>query len=183
MSEVPIVVGVGDFVNRSTAVADAREPLALILEAIEVALKDAGLPDDAGRRLKSSIDSIDVVRTWTWPYDDLPGDIARNLGVTPRHTFYSDHGGNKPAKLFDDAARRIAQGKTKVAVVTGGEALASCESPYLLEWNSKKSTSVFNHVVSICLRRRQTTPAPRMDKNHRRCRCRLFRHGEGSRRK
>ena len=82
-------------------------------------------PEDKRQQLQSAIDSIDVVRTWTWPYDDLPGDIGRRLGVNARHRFYSDHGGNKPAKLFDLAARRISKGETKVAVVTGGEALAS----------------------------------------------------------
>lgn len=129
MSEIPVIVGVGDFVNRSLAVADAHEPLALILNAIETALNDTDLPPAGRRQLQSSIDSIDVVRTWTWPYDDLPGDIGRRLGVEARHQFYSDHGGNKPAKLFDDAARRISKGHTKVAIVTGGEALASCKWP------------------------------------------------------
>ncbi|KIY00507.1 uncharacterized protein Z520_04192 [Fonsecaea multimorphosa CBS 102226] len=123
--QIPIVVGVGDFVNRSTSVADAQEPLTLILNAINIALEDTGLPQDKKQQFQAAIDSIDVVRTWTWPYDDLPGDIGRALGVNARHQFYSDHGGNKPAKLFDQAARRISKGQTKVAVVTGGEALAS----------------------------------------------------------
>ncbi len=127
MSEIPIIVGVGDFVNRSLAVSDAQEPLALILKAIEVALNDTELSGAKRRQFQSAIDSIDVVRTWTWPYDDLPGDIGRRLGVEARHSFYSDHGGNKPAKLLDETARRIAQGQTKVGIVTGGEALASCE--------------------------------------------------------
>jgi hypothetical protein len=128
MSEIPIVVGVGDYVNRSTSLADAHEPLALILKSIALALEDTDLPDDKRRQLQAAIDSIDVVRTWTWPYDDLPGDISRRLGVDARHRFYSDHGGNKPGKLFDLAARRISRGETKVAIVTGGEALASCTS-------------------------------------------------------
>ncbi|KAJ9608246.1 hypothetical protein H2200_007234 [Cladophialophora chaetospira] len=125
MAETPIVVGVGDFVNRSTSLSDAHEPLTLILNAINLALDDTSLPTDKRQKLQSAIDSIDVVRTWTWPYDDLPLSIAQNLGVNPKHRFYSDHGGNKPAKLFDQAARRISQGETKVAIVTGGEALAS----------------------------------------------------------
>jgi acetyl-CoA acetyltransferase len=126
MSLIPIVVGVGDFVNRSTALADAHEPLTLILNAIELALKDAGLPEEKRKLLQAAVDSIDVVRTWTWPYDDLPGDIARELGVEVRHSFYTEHAGNQPAKRFDLAAKRIARGETKVAVITGGEALASC---------------------------------------------------------
>jgi hypothetical protein len=124
----PIIVGVGDYVNRSTAVSDALEPLTLILHAIDLALKDTQLAPPQRDHLQRAIDSIDVVRTWTWPYDDLPGDIGRRLGVDARHRFYSDHGGNKPAKLFDEAARSISRGQTKVAVVTGGEALASRKS-------------------------------------------------------
>ncbi|KAL2431810.1 hypothetical protein ABEF95_014063 [Exophiala dermatitidis] len=124
-THTPIIIGVGDCINRSLSVSDAHEPLTLILSAIETALKDTDLPSPKRSQLQSSIDSIDVVRTWTWPYDDLPGDISRRLGVDARHKFYSDHGGNKPAKLFDEAARRIAKGQTKVAVVAGGEALAS----------------------------------------------------------
>jgi hypothetical protein len=127
MAQIPIVVGVGDFVNRSLAVSDAHEPLTLILNAIDAALSDSGLSEPKRQALRSAIDSIDVVRTWTWPYDDLPGDIGRGLGVKARHSFQSDHGGNKPAKLFDHAARRISKGETRVAIVTGGEALASSE--------------------------------------------------------
>lgn len=123
--ETPIIIGVGDFVNRSLALDDAHEPLTLILKAIEIALDDTKLSSSARQKLQSAIDSIDVVRTWTWPYDDLPALIGQNLGVNAKHRFYSDHGGNKPAKLLDDAARRISRGKSKVAVVTGGEALAS----------------------------------------------------------
>lgn len=125
MSQIPIIVGVGDFVNRSTALADAHEPLTLIVNAINLALQDTELPEPRRKHLQASIDSIDVVRTWTWPYDDLPNSIGQNLGVDAKHRFYSDHGGNKVAKLFDQAARRISKGETKVAIVTGGEALAS----------------------------------------------------------
>jgi hypothetical protein len=66
------------------------------------------------------------VKTWTWPYPDLPGLIAERLGIDPARKHYTDHGGNQPGLLFDEAARRISKGETKVAVLTGGEALASC---------------------------------------------------------
>lgn len=46
--------------------------------------------------------------------------------MRPTYKYLSEHGGNSPAKLFDEAARRISFGEAKVAVVTGGEALASC---------------------------------------------------------
>lgn len=126
--ETPVIVGVGDYINRSLSVSDAHEPLTLILKAIQQAIDDTELTEAKRSNLQSSIDSVDVVRTWTWPYDDLPGLIGEKLGVNPKHKFYTDHGGNKPALLLDEAARRISRGVTKVAVVAGGEALASCRS-------------------------------------------------------
>ena len=92
--------------------------------AIQEAIKDTGLSASALAGLQSSIDSIDVVKSWTWPCD-YPNLIADRLGFKPVHAHYSDHGGNQPAKLLDDAARRISKGECNVAVVTGGEALAS----------------------------------------------------------
>jgi len=115
----PVVVGVGDFINRSQKVEDAIEPAELMLRAIELAFKDTNLPHTTSAKLRASIDSIDVVATWTWNYFDLPGLLARKLGVEPTHRFYSDHGGNQPVKLFDEAARRISFGTTKAAIITG----------------------------------------------------------------
>jgi acetyl-CoA acetyltransferase len=125
MAEIPVIVGVGDIKNRSTAVGDAKEPAALILEAIQAAIEDAS--SSSSSDLQTAIDSIDVVKTWTWPYPDLPGLLANKLGVDKSIKWkrYSEHGGDKPGKLFDGAAKRIARGENKVAIVTGGEALAS----------------------------------------------------------
>jgi hypothetical protein len=123
---IPIIVGVGDFKNPFTTPEKALEPYQLMIQAIQRALQDTYLPEETAQKLQKSIDSIDVVATWSWPYQDLPGLLSTKLGVDAAHKFISDHGGNQPAKLVDEAARRIAQNKTKVAVVTGGEALASC---------------------------------------------------------
>jgi hypothetical protein len=126
LRRTPVVVGVGDYKNRSQKVEDAIEPSELMLRAISIAINDSKAPAGGLKKLQASIDSIDVVATWTWPYSDLPSLLSQKLGVKPEHKFYSAHGGNKSAKLFDEAARRISFGKSKVAVVTGGEALASC---------------------------------------------------------
>lgn len=125
--EIPIIIGVGDIKNQSTRIEDAKEPAQLMYEAIQAAIHDSGSSDL--RKLQESIDSVDVVKTWTWPYRDLPGLLAEKLKITPIHKHYSEHGGDKPGKLFDEAARRICLGDTKVAVITGGEALASRELP------------------------------------------------------
>ncbi|GAM34051.1 hypothetical protein EIK77_003009 [Talaromyces pinophilus] len=121
----PIIIGVGDIRNASTEVEDAREPADLMLDAIQQALQETGL--DSKTDLRSQIDSIDVVRTWTWAYGDLPGLLAKKLNIPSplKHKLYSVNGGNQPAKILDEAARRITRGENKLAVVTGGEALAS----------------------------------------------------------
>jgi acetyl-CoA acetyltransferase len=134
---IPIVVGVGDIKNKSLQIEDALEPMQLMLQATELAIKDTSLPHSASKQLQSNIDSISVVATWTWNYHDLPGLIGEKLGVQPKYALLSEHGGNSPAKLFDKAARRISLGETKVAVVTGGEALASCEWDFFPKWMMK----------------------------------------------
>lgn len=129
MAYTPVIIGVADVKNKSQV---HKEPATLMFEAISNAIHDTGLASLAP--VTSQIDSIDVVRTWTWPYADLPGLLGKWLGLDerPAWTRYSDNGGNEPAKLVDEAAGRIARGESKVAVVTGGEALASCEYALLV---------------------------------------------------
>jgi hypothetical protein len=123
----PVVIGVGDFINRSKRVEDAVEPLQLMLNAVETAIDDTGISESSIRDLRAAVDSLDVVRTWTWPYPDLPGLIAQRLSINPSRKHYTDHGGNQPGLVFDEAARRISKRESKVAILTGGEALASCK--------------------------------------------------------
>lgn len=121
----PVVIGVGDIKNRSTKVEDAIEPMQLMLQATQRAIEDTTLSSSQAKELQSKIDSVSVVATWTWNYHDLPGLVAQKLGVKPKYKVLSHHGGDSPAKLFDEAARRISFGESTVAIVTGGEALAS----------------------------------------------------------
>ena len=124
-SKTPVIIGVGDIKNKSQKVEDAIEPMQLMVQAILYALEDSTTELSIAEELKSSVDSVSVVATWTWPYADLPGLLAEKLGIRTRHRIYSEQGGNQPMKLVDEAARRISRGECKVAVVTGGEALAS----------------------------------------------------------
>lgn len=134
-SLTPVIIGVGDFINRSKRVEDAVEPLQLMLHAIEGAMADTGISESSSQDLRAAVDSLDVVRTWTWPYDDLPGLIAQQLGINPSRKHYTDNGGNQPGLWFDEAARRVSKGETKVAILTGGEALASCKCAWHLDFS------------------------------------------------
>ncbi|ETS80692.1 hypothetical protein PFICI_08221 [Pestalotiopsis fici W106-1] len=124
-TNVPVIVGVGDFKNKSLKVEDAHDPSELMIRAIQAALADTGLGTDIQHNLSAQIDSISVVPPWTWTYPDLPGLLASRLKVLPQHTYLAPHGGNGPALICDEAARRVALGDSMVAVVTGGESLAT----------------------------------------------------------
>ncbi|TWU70896.1 hypothetical protein ED733_001697 [Metarhizium rileyi] len=122
---IPIIVGVGDLRNKSSKVEDAVEPARLMVSAIRRAVEDTGLDQEARQSLLSQVDSLRVVPTWTWAYNDLPAAISEHLGIMPAHRVLGEHGGNQPALQCDEAARDIAARKRAVSVLTGGEALAS----------------------------------------------------------
>jgi 3-oxoacyl-[acyl-carrier-protein] synthase III len=157
----PIVIGVGDLKNKSTKIEDAIEPLHLMLQATHRAIKDTDLAPASLPKLQSSIDSIAVVATWTWNYPDLPGLVAEKLGVKPKYKVLSHHGGDSPAKLFDEAARRISFGGSRVALVTGGEALASCKLS-LISWSFGIKENMLTR-YSRSIRSSRQIPASRMD--------------------
>jgi hypothetical protein len=118
----PIIVGVGEIINKKPGLSHAVEPAELILGATRRALEDASISEPD----LQAIDSISIVPPWTWPYPDLPALMAEKLRIKPTHTVTGYHGGNQPAELCDEAARRIATGQSKIAIIAGGEALASC---------------------------------------------------------
>ena len=122
---IPVVVGVGEFKNPSKRWEDAVEPKVMMLRAINRAIKDTKLFESIEQKLRSDIDSIDVVQTWSWTYADLPRLLAKELGLDIKHAAEYRSGGNGSTKAFDEAARRIANRECQVAVVTGGESIAS----------------------------------------------------------
>jgi acetyl-CoA C-acetyltransferase len=119
---LPVIIGVGQLRhNREKTVEGAREPADLIADAVRLAAADSG----AGDAVLARAQLMDLVRVISWDYEDLPGEVSRRLGISPAETDHSDIGGNRPPKLVDLAAARIAAGELDVAVVAGCEAAAS----------------------------------------------------------
>ncbi|QSZ29960.1 hypothetical protein DSL72_004478 [Monilinia vaccinii-corymbosi] len=99
--------------------------------------------------LSRCVDDVRVVRSWTWVYGDVCGGVLEGVrrfgggdefgdgdgdgdgGDTKVYMEESDHGGNSPVRMLDEACRRVARGESRVAVVVGGEALGSCELGFL----------------------------------------------------
>jgi len=84
------------------------------------AAEDAGSPD----ALKG-LQSIQVVFSQSWEYDDPCARLAERLGADPAQAAYSGLGGSVPVKLASEAAAAMARGQLDLALVVGGEALAT----------------------------------------------------------
>src|SRR5438105_9361810 len=118
----PVIVGAGQVLGRDLPEETSLEPAALIVEALRRAGEDSG----AGERLLRRADSVRCVPVIGWPYGDLAGLVASDLRTQPRETVQSaEIGGDGPQLLLNDTARAILAGEIDVALLGGGEAIAS----------------------------------------------------------
>ena len=115
-NRTPVIIGVGEVLDRPADPAAALEPLALMEAAVRAA--DA----DAGGGFLDRIDSLDVINLVSWRYDRVAQRLADRLGIVPPRAVYGQVGGETPTTKLHEAALRIMNGNSLVAVVTGGEA-------------------------------------------------------------
>ncbi|MGA7808313.1 acetyl-CoA acetyltransferase [Bradyrhizobium sp.] len=113
---IPVIVGVGEIVDRPKDIADGLEPLALLEQALSRA------EADSGARLLGDIGSLDVVNFLSWRYRDPEKLLAQRLGIAPAHLYYGPVGGESPIRYLHEAALRIARGECSVAAICGAEA-------------------------------------------------------------
>lgn len=117
--QLPCIVGVAQHTWRPEA-GDAPHPLEQNLDVARRAVADCGNPAIVNR-----IDELDVVRSLSWHYDDLPASLAAGLGLQPGTRQLSGMSGTGPQRFVCDAAERILQGERQAVLVTGAEALAT----------------------------------------------------------
>lgn len=113
---IPVIVGVGEIVDRPKEFAEGLEPLALLEQALRRA------EADAGAKLLHAMGSLDVVNFLSWRYRDPEKMLAQRLNVDPAHCYYGPVGGESPIRYLHEAAQRIARGECSVAAVCGAEA-------------------------------------------------------------
>ena len=113
---IPVIVGVGEIVDRPKEIAEGLEPLSLLVEALKRA------EADCGGRLLNEIESLDIVNFLSWRYRDPEKQLAMRLGIQPKHAYYGPVGGESPIRYLHEAAQRIARGECSVAAVCGAEA-------------------------------------------------------------
>jgi len=113
---IPVIVGVGEIVDRPKEITSGLEPLILL----EQALKRAEA--DSGGKLLDQIGSLDIVNFLSWRYQDPARQLSERLGIKPAHAYYGPVGGESPIRYLHEAAQRIARGECSVAAVCGAEA-------------------------------------------------------------
>src|SRR5205823_2618975 len=113
---IPVIVGVGEIVDRPEEITAGLEPLTLL----EAALRRA--ETDSGAKLLGDIGSLDIVNFLSWRYRDPEQQLADRLGIKPAHLYYGPVGGESPIRYLHEAAQRIARGECSVAAVCGAEA-------------------------------------------------------------
>jgi acetyl-CoA C-acetyltransferase len=127
----PVIVGAGQVVHRNPPDAESTEPVTLMVEALRLAGEDSGTGDKLLRRA----DSVRCVPVIAWRYLDAAALVADELGARPRETVQSAAiGGDGPQRLLNDTARAIGDNEIDVALVGGGEAVASMGGGAVPRW-------------------------------------------------
>jgi acetyl-CoA C-acetyltransferase len=111
----PVLVGAAALQQREDDPARAREPLALMGDALERAAEDAG-----SRALLARADSIRVPRGF-WDYADPGRALAERFGAAHARSSVAEIGVLQTT-LLGAAAREIAEGRADVVLVAGAEA-------------------------------------------------------------
>jgi acetyl-CoA C-acetyltransferase len=119
---IPVIVGVGEALDRPAELTSALEPVALMAQALREAERDAG------GALLDQVDSLDLVGLVSWRYVDPVGLLAEKLGIDPARKTNASMGGETPIRLIHEAALRIAAGEQRAAAIVGGEAMHSASN-------------------------------------------------------
>jgi len=117
---IPVIVGVGQTVNRPKTMEEIREPADLIEAAGRRAAEDAG-----AEGALADVDMLGVVNILSWSYEDPPARVAERIGAQPGIQWYTGVGACSPQWLLGQAADKIAGGEVKIALICGAESYAS----------------------------------------------------------
>lgn len=115
----PVIVGVGECVDRPELVEQALEPLALMERALRAA------EADASAALLEKLESLELIGLISWRYRDPVSQLCARLRISPARKVNASMGGETPIRLIHEAAVRIARGELGAAAIVGGEAMHS----------------------------------------------------------
>lgn len=113
----PVVVAVGQTEQRTTDLASALEPTAMLADAARLAQADSGASG-----LLGAVDTFAVINILSHRYQDPAALVSSALGISPARTLYTDDGGNYPQSLLNRACREIQAGTSETWLIGGAEA-------------------------------------------------------------
>src|SRR6476619_6542715 len=113
----PVIVGVGQTLQRTADPGTAQEPVDLLADAARAAIVDA----DGSLR----VDTVAVAEIISWRYPDPGALLARRIGIEPRTTVLTTTGGNSPQMLVNRLGAAILAGEHDVVLVGGVECMYS----------------------------------------------------------
>ena len=111
----PVIVGVGQFLNRIESLQQAQEPLRMMLEAVRRAERDV----EVGPFLHQA-QSVRVVRG-IWNYGNPAAAVAEHIGASAAQTMGTLIGGNQNQALMNHTAAQILAGEFDLVLVAGAE--------------------------------------------------------------
>ena len=111
----PVIVGVGQFLNRIANLDQAIEPLEMMMRAVRRAEADTG----TGGFL-DQVQSVRVVRGM-WSYENPAAVIAERIGAIGAQTMGTLVGGNQNQALMNQTAAEILAGQFDLVLITGAE--------------------------------------------------------------
>jgi len=142
----PVIVGVGECVDRPSDPTAALEPIALMAEALRAA------QTDSGAELLARVESLELIGLISWRYADPVSQLCQRLDIAPARAINASMGGETPIRLLHEAAARIARGEQTAAAIVGGEALharnRARKAKTQLDWTPMASRETATHFAS-----------------------------------
>lgn len=114
-NQVPVLVGVGQVLNRIEDLRDAIEPIDMMLQATRLAEQDA--------KCGSFLDQVDSVRVirGMWPYKNPAKWLGERIGASSFETVGTLIGGNQNQAVINETSLEIQRGELELVLITGAE--------------------------------------------------------------
>jgi len=114
-ANTPVIIGVAQIQQRISDPLAGKEPIDLMVDAVQAAAVDAGNPG-----LLGSVDSVRIIRG-AWRYKHPAGYVAEKVGCQGAETVGTCFGGNMVQSTLNLSAADILAGKRDLIVLTGAE--------------------------------------------------------------
>jgi acetyl-CoA C-acetyltransferase len=110
----PVLVGVGQIMNKISSLDETKEPLAMMLGACRLA------EADTGTSMLAQVQSVRVIRG-VWNYENPARYIADAIGAAGAQTVGTLFGGNQNQAVVNQCSREILAGAFDLILITGAE--------------------------------------------------------------